>query len=72
MARKLAPCGTRSAYNRHLRYKEPACEKCRAAQAEYLRKWCKKNPEKFKAIYTRNNQKQSAKRKAAKLQEVAV
>ncbi|MFE9906455.1 WhiB family transcriptional regulator [Streptomyces achromogenes] len=29
--RPLAPCGTRSAYQRHLRKKEPPCEACKAA-----------------------------------------
>mgnify|MGYP006277543437 CR=1 FL=1 len=66
---KLAECGTRSAYNRHLRYKEPACEACLKAQRDYIRKWCKNNPDKFKVIYTRNNKKQYEKRKAAKSAE---
>ena len=33
MARQLAPCGTRSAYNRHLRHNEEPCEACKAANA---------------------------------------
>ncbi|MET8765513.1 WhiB family transcriptional regulator [Streptomyces sp. NPDC004658] len=31
--RPQAPCGTRSAYQRHLRKKEPVCAACRAANA---------------------------------------
>lgn len=31
--RPLAPCGTRSAYQRHLRNREPVDEKCREANA---------------------------------------
>lgn len=30
-----APCGTRSAYNRHLRYDEPPCDACRDAYNQY-------------------------------------
>ncbi len=29
--RPLAPCGTPSAYRRHLRHREPTCQPCRAA-----------------------------------------
>ena len=65
----LAPCGTRSAYNRHLRYGEPTCEECRKAHSEHIRNWCKSNPERFKAIYTAGNKKQREKRKAAKSAE---
>ena len=32
-----APCGTVSAYKRHLRHIEPTCAACRAAWAEYHR-----------------------------------
>lgn len=32
-----APCGTVSAYKRHHRRGEQACDKCRAAWAEYHR-----------------------------------
>jgi hypothetical protein len=31
MARKLRPCGTRAAYQRHLYNKEEPCEACKAA-----------------------------------------
>ncbi|MET8841480.1 WhiB family transcriptional regulator [Streptomyces rubiginosohelvolus] len=34
--RKPSPCGTRSAYNRHLRKDEPVDEACRRANAEYV------------------------------------
>ena len=30
--RKVAQCGTRAGYNKHLRLGEPTCEACRAAQ----------------------------------------
>lgn len=60
----LSPCGTRAAYARHLRHKEVACEPCRKAHHDVLKAWRLKNPEAFKAIYTRNNAKQAAKRKA--------
>lgn len=33
-----APCGTVSAYKRHLRHQEAPCGPCRAAWAEYHRK----------------------------------
>ena len=33
MTRSLAPCGTTSAYNRHLRNSETPCAECRAANA---------------------------------------
>lgn len=36
-APKLAPCGTRAGYRRHLFDKEPTCQSCRAAHAEYKR-----------------------------------
>lgn len=62
----LAKCGTRSAYNRHIRYKETPCDDCKKAQRDYIRNWCKNNPERFKLIYDKNNKKQREKRKAAK------
>lgn len=37
MARKLAPCGTVTAYNRHRRNDEEACDACKAAKAEQAR-----------------------------------
>lgn len=37
MARPLAPCGTRSAYTRHLRNGEAPCEACKAANAAYAK-----------------------------------
>ena len=37
MARQLAPCGTRSAYNRHLRHHEEPCEACKAANTAYAK-----------------------------------
>ncbi|MFF9129155.1 WhiB family transcriptional regulator [Streptomyces sp. NPDC014806] len=36
--RKVAPCGTHSAYNRHVKKKEPIDEACRAAKREAERK----------------------------------
>ncbi len=37
MSRPLAPCGTPSAYRRHLRRWEHPCRPCRAAHAAYER-----------------------------------
>ena len=37
MGRKLAECGTESAYQRHKRYKEPVDEACRLAHNKYIR-----------------------------------
>lgn len=37
MARLLAPCGTDSAYKRHLRNGEPTCQPCRQAHRETQR-----------------------------------
>lgn len=31
--RKVAQCGTRAGYNRHLKLKEPTCPECKAAQS---------------------------------------
>lgn len=33
MAKPLAPCGTRGAYRRHLRWGQPPCNACRAEHA---------------------------------------
>lgn len=65
MNRRLAKCGTRSAYNRHLRYKETPCDKCRAVNLATHKQWTVNNPEKNKIIYTRSNRKQALKRKMA-------
>lgn len=32
--RKVAECGTRAGYNRHLKMGEPTCAECKAAQTE--------------------------------------
>lgn len=37
MSRELRPCGTESAYQRHLRAGEPTCQPCRDAHAEHGR-----------------------------------
>lgn len=42
---KIAECGTRSGYNRHLRLKENVCKECRDAQNEYDRQRFYQNPE---------------------------
>ena len=34
--RPLQPCGTRSAYNRHLREGTPTCDSCRAANNRHV------------------------------------
>jgi len=73
----LVPCGTLSAYARHIRRKELSCQPCKDANAtrrrDYYkknskriyaqnRKWASKNPEKTRE-YSRNT---SSKRKAQK------
>jgi len=35
--RRLAPCGTPSAYQRHLTRKEPSCEPCKSAYAAWVK-----------------------------------
>ena len=42
---KLASCGTRSGYNRHLRLKEAVCEDCKSAQRKYDRDRFYQNPD---------------------------
>ncbi len=74
----MKPCGTLSAYARHIRRKEPTCQPCKDANAirrrQYYkenskrvyninRKWAKNNSEKVKS-YSRRI---TAKRKALKL-----
>ena len=39
LTRKVADCGTRAGYNRHLKLKEPTCAECRAAQTEAVSRW---------------------------------
>ena len=34
LTRKIAECGTRAGYNRHLKLKEETCAECRLAQKE--------------------------------------
>ncbi|MBL7487050.1 HNH endonuclease [Frankia sp. AgW1.1] len=36
---RLAPCGTISAYTRHMRHKEPTDAACRKAHADYMRQY---------------------------------
>jgi hypothetical protein len=43
--KKIAECGTRSGYNRHLRLKENVCLDCKKAQNDYDRKRFYENPE---------------------------
>ena len=40
-ARKVADCGTRAGYNRHLKLKEPTCAECKAVQNEAVQRWQK-------------------------------
>jgi hypothetical protein len=42
---KVAKCGTRSGYHRHLRLKESVCKGCRDAQNEYDRKRFYQDPD---------------------------
>ena len=37
--RKIAQCGTRAGYNRHIRLREATCAECKAAQADGVNKW---------------------------------
>jgi hypothetical protein len=37
--RKVAQCGTRAGYNRHLKQGEPTCAECKAAQTAAVIKW---------------------------------
>lgn len=37
--RKLKPCGTAAAYQRHLYHGEPPCQACRKAASAYHREW---------------------------------
>lgn len=36
--RKVAQCGTRAGYSRHLKLKEPTCPECKAAQNEAVQR----------------------------------
>ena len=38
-ARKVAQCGTRAGYNRHIKQGEPTCTACKAAQTEGVKKY---------------------------------
>ena len=62
----LAPCGTRSAYNRHLRYGQPTCDKCREAQHAYIKGWIAKNQDRQREIKKKSNRKQKIRLKAMK------
>lgn len=37
--RKIAQCGTRAGYSRHLKMGEPTCVACKAAQTEAVKKY---------------------------------
>ena len=39
LARKVAQCGTRAGYNRHLNLGEPTCQECKDAQKEAVQRW---------------------------------
>lgn len=41
----VAPCGTKSGYQRHRRNSEPACASCKAACAAYMRNWVNRKKE---------------------------
>ena len=51
--RKVAQCGTRAGYNKHLRLGEPTCNECRAAQSQAVLRWCRQNPIEAKTIHQR-------------------
>lgn len=39
LERKVAQCGTRAGYNRHLKQGEPTCADCKQAQLEAVQRW---------------------------------
>lgn len=41
--RKIAECGTRAGYGRHLNFKEPTCQPCRDAQKAGVQRWQREN-----------------------------
>lgn len=43
-ARHLAPCGTESAYRRHLRWGQPPCNACRVAHSRLQARYREKGP----------------------------
>lgn len=61
MPNPIAACGTRSAYNRHLRYKEVTCELCKAASRAHVADWTAKNYERMREINMRASHKYRAK-----------
>jgi 5-methylcytosine-specific restriction endonuclease McrA len=65
---KIAKCGTRSGYNRHLRLKEEVCQDCRDAQNEYDRKRFYENPE-LKRIRNRKHSNPEKKRSSWRRRE---
>jgi len=52
--KKIAECGTRSGYNRHLRLKQEVCQECRSAQNQYDRSRFENNPEYFRIKNKKN------------------
>lgn len=50
MPRKLRPCGTIAAENRHRAHGETVDAKCRLARSTYLREWRSLRDQKLKAI----------------------
>jgi 5-methylcytosine-specific restriction endonuclease McrA len=50
MENKIAQCGTRSGYNRHIRLKEKTCDLCKKANREWVSNWTLNNPERIKEI----------------------
>ena len=47
---RIAHCGTRSGYNRHLRLKNQPCDLCKEANRVWVAQWTAKNPERIKEI----------------------
>ena len=39
ITRKIAQCGTRAGYNRHLKQGEPTCQDCKDAQKVAVQQW---------------------------------
>jgi 5-methylcytosine-specific restriction endonuclease McrA len=47
---RVAKCGTRSGYNKHLKLKEPTCEPCKEASRKWVADWSARHPERIKEI----------------------
>lgn len=67
----LASCGTRSAYNRHLRHKENPCASCKQANNEWVKLWSRNNKNQWKNINVKAQAKYRAKPETIKKRRAA-